>query len=378
MNTPALLPELKTHPAVFSVKDQYQIMVPVKSDVLFWVTVDGEDYYDHSNGIIRSSTRMHRVNVPMEVLDRTGSYTIHYRKIIERKPYFPTTEEPVSADYRFFPVVPGKPIRIYHLADTHGKFEYPSSAAKYFGDSIDLLILNGDIPDHSGDIKHFDLIYELCSAVTGGSKPCIFSRGNHDTRGFYAENIADYTPTENGHSYFTFRLGPIWGIVMDCGEDKPDTNPEYGNTICCHQFRLEETRYLEQVIRHARDEYLAEGVQYRLVIAHNPFTNTLEPPFDIEQDLFKKWVDLLGEHVKPQALISGHLHRTLVCHPGGELDDKGQTCPVIVGSDILRDQDRNYVGYVGAAITLDNLSMTVAFTNQDRQVLQEETFPVIA
>ena len=92
MTSPALLPEFKTCPAVFAVKNDYQIMVPVKSDLLFWVTVDGKNYYDHSNGIIRSSTRMHRVNVPSSVLDKAGEYTVTYRKIIDRKPYFAETE----------------------------------------------------------------------------------------------------------------------------------------------------------------------------------------------------------------------------------------------------------------------------------------------
>ena len=376
MDTPALLPEFKTAPAVFAVHNQYQIMVPVKSDLLFWVTVNGVDYYDHSNGIIRSSTRLHRVNVPMAALDQTGRYTVSYRKIIERKPYFPTTEDPVSTTYDFQPVKPGKPIRIYHLADTHGRFDHPAAAAGYWGDAIDLLVLNGDIPDHSGDIRNFDLIYELCAAITGGSRPCVFSRGNHDTRGFYAENIAEFTPNENGHSYFTFRIGPIWGIVLDCGEDKDDSHAEYGHTVCCHQFRLEETTYLEIVIRHEKEEYLAEGVVYRLVIVHNPFTDTLEAPFDIEQPLFQKWTTLLADHVKPQAILSGHLHETCICHPGGPLDSKGQPCPVIVGSAIL-EKDGQHTGFVGAAITLDRHTMTVAFTDQNKSVLEEEAFPII-
>ena len=95
MNRVSLLPEFKTCPAVFAVGTDYQIMVPVKSDVLFWVTINGKDYFDHSNGIIRSSTRLHRVTVPSAELDRAGEYTVSYRKIIDRKPYFPETESPV-------------------------------------------------------------------------------------------------------------------------------------------------------------------------------------------------------------------------------------------------------------------------------------------
>ena len=107
MNT-FLLSELKTHPAVFAVKDEYQIMVPVKSDLLFWVSVNGKKYYDHSNGIIRSSTRIHRVHIPMTELDSACEYTVSYKKIIDRKPYFPETEPEVSAVYRFRPITDKK------------------------------------------------------------------------------------------------------------------------------------------------------------------------------------------------------------------------------------------------------------------------------
>ena len=377
MNIPAHLHELKCTPAVFAVKDCYQIMVAARTDVLFWVTVAGVDYHDHSNGIIRSSTRMHRVNVPMEALDKAGEYTINYRRIIERKPYFPTTEEPVSATYKFKPVNPNGPIKIYHLSDTHGRFTLPSQAGSYFGDDIDLLILHGDIPDHSGNIENFDLIFSLCESITGGQRPCIFSRGNHDTRGFYAENIAEYTPTEAGHSNFTFRLGRIWGIVMDCGEDKTDDHAEYGHTVACHEFRLDETKYLERIIKNADEEYLADGVEYRFVIVHNPFSYTINPPFDIEQPLFKKWLNLLEDNVKPQVMISGHLHSTMVSHKGGPLDSKGQICPVIVGSREIRDERRRMTDFIGCAMTVDGNKMKVEFTNKDHDITGSETIELI-
>ena len=137
MNTPVCHEEFKTCPAVFAVKDSYQIMVPVKSDMLFWITVNGNDYFDHSNGIIRSSTRMHRVNVPVNELDSAGKYTVNFRKIIDRKPYFPETEPAVSVVYQFKPVPETGKINIYHLADTHGNYEFPSKAAEFFRDDTD-------------------------------------------------------------------------------------------------------------------------------------------------------------------------------------------------------------------------------------------------
>ena len=50
---------LKTHPAVFAVGCDYQIMVPVKERCIMFVEVNGERYYDSSNGINRSETPVH-------------------------------------------------------------------------------------------------------------------------------------------------------------------------------------------------------------------------------------------------------------------------------------------------------------------------------
>lgn len=360
MNTPEKLYELKSAPAVFAVGNKYQIMVMARSELLFWVNVGGKNYYDHSNGVIRSKEVIHHVSVPMSELDSAKEYTINYRRMIERKPYFSDTEEVVSQTYSFKPVSADGPINIYHLSDTHGKFDQPRAAGAYFGDDIDLLILNGDIMDHSGDIKNFDLVYQLCEAITGGSRPVVFSRGNHDTRGIYAEKIADYTPNLNGNSYYTFRLGKIWGIVMDTGEDKPDNHAEYGNTMACHEFRLEEDEFLESVIK--AEEYKAPGIEYRLVIVHNPFTFTIHPPFDIEQELFGKWVKRIGETIDPQLFITGHLHGTLISHIGSNYDSKGQTCPVIIGSRYYKNEDKKHV-HVGCAITLDGLKADIKFND---------------
>lgn len=366
------LQELKTAPAIFAVGNDYQIMVMTKSDLVFWVNVGGKNYYDHSNGILRSSTRIHKVIIPMSELDSAKEYTVNYRKIIDRKPYFPELEEVESESFFFRPLDFSKPINMYHIADAHGDGIYTTQAGSFFGEELDLLILNGDIPNHSGDIENFNLIYELCNSLGGGHIPCVFSRGNHDTRGFYAENIAEYTPTRNGASYFSFRLGKLWGLVLDTGEDKPDTNAEYGGTICCHAFREEETKYIEDVIANADEEYNAEGVEYRFVISHTPFAYTQEPPFDIEQDMYKYWLKLLKENVKPDLMICGHLHKLAVSHIGDEYDVKGQVCPVVIGSKPVRP-NKVMSEFTGAALTLEKDSIDVKFTNDRKEIVYQET-----
>lgn len=323
---------LKTAPAVFAVGKEYQIMVPVTGESLMWVRVDDENYYDAANGIMRSMSGVHRMSVPMEVLDRAREYTICEKTLIERKPYFPTTGETEETVFAFRPVTADEP-RAYMIADAHNLTEEPLAAAGVFGD-IDFLIMNGDIPDHSGTAENFDTIYRLCAGATGGSIPVVFARGNHDCRGIFAERMTDYIPAQNGRTYFTFRLGNVWGLVLDCGEDKRDSSEEYGYTVACHPFRLEQTRFLRELAAHAAEEYGAPGVKNRIVVVHNPFTQrNKSEKFAIEGELYAEWASVLRGTVKPDLMLCGHLHE-LAFHPVGCPEDHlGQPCPVVVGSD---------------------------------------------
>lgn len=325
---------LKTHPAVFAVGDEYQIMVCVKAPCLMWVQVGDEKFFDESNGILRSNVTTHRMKVPSEVLNSVGEYRICWRKIIDRKPYFPETEEEKQRTYAFRPVA-GESIRMYHISDAHNLVEAPVAAARYFEakyGKMDLLVLNGDIPNHSGKIEYFDNIYEIVSRLTEGEIPTVFSRGNHDLRGFYAETIAEYTPNWNGNTYYTLRVGDLWVLVLDCGEDKADSCKEYGYTVCCHEFRKRQTKWLKAVA--AEKEFDDPSVRHKIVICHKPFSVAENSDqFNIEQDIYSEWCRILKEEVKPDLMISGHFHSQFVTFPGDELDNYlGHPCPIVVGS----------------------------------------------
>ncbi len=326
---------LKYTPAVFAVGNTYQIMVPVTEASIFWVEIDGKSFYDEQNGIMRSLCKTHRVSVPMDILDGAGEYTVCERVIIDRKPYFPEMKDTEKRTFSFKPL-PSDDIRIYHIADTHNKTKEPIAAAEKFG-KIDLLVMNGDIINHSGDIAYFDTIYEIAEKITGGNIPIVFARGNHDLRGYYAEVISDYTPNQNGNTYFSFRVGNIWGLVLDCGEDKSDSHPEYGFTVACRAFRERQTEYIKEIIKNSKNEYEQEGVLHKLIISHNPFTYQLEPPFNIEEDIYTEWARLIRENIKPELMLCGHLHITKIAEAGGEFDRLGQPCTMIIGSDMGDD-----------------------------------------
>lgn len=359
------------HPTVCAVGEKYQIMIPVKYDMLISVRIGDREYFNHSNGIRISSGEVQRITVPQKALDAAKKYTVTVRKMIERKPYYPVTEELIELEYDFKPLEKTENINIYQVADAHGVITEAIEAGKYYGDDTDLIVLNGDVLDSASSVEAIIALYKIASGIGEGRIPCVISRGNHDLRGICAERLANYMPNQNGNSYYTFRVGCIWGILVDCGEDKVDEHPEYGHTICCHEFRLEETDFIKEVIENADREYSSDDVKYRLVISHNPFAHTIYPPFDIEQPLFTEWSKLLKDNVKPDLMLCGHIHTIKISEYGGEYDQKGQPCRTLIGSDVKKNEDGSAL-YTGMGVTLHEEQADVIF-NTNEKVLEKHT-----
>ncbi|MBR5546820.1 MAG: metallophosphoesterase [Clostridia bacterium] len=321
-------------PCVFAVGKEYQIVFNTKEFGIAWVEVGEKQYRDSFGGLMRSETLVHRVALPMPELDKAGKYTVCFRALPERKPYFPELGAEQRREYAFRPIDFSDGLQAVMLADTHSNVEAPTLAADYFGDKLDLVLLNGDIPAESKQMSDLLAIYDLLSNTAGGGRPVVFARGNHDYRGRLAIEMPQYIGNRDGHTYFTFRLGSLWGIVLDCGEDKNDSNVEYGGLVDCHRMRLEETDYIRSVIERAEEEYLAPGVETRICLTHIPFPSRVieigqDPIFQIEHDIFGEWTHLLNQ-MQLDVMLCGHMHRLSVTEPESELARMDVQFPVVV------------------------------------------------
>lgn len=362
----------KISPVVFALGDSYLIAVPVQEETTMWVKIGDEIFCDEDNGIFRSSPGVRKVFIPAKLLETEKNYTIFLRKIRERKAYFTETEEVLTQKFSFSPVR-GKNVKAYHIADVHNHDEAAVKAAKAFG-KIDFLILNGDIPNHCDDINNIYSVYRIAWELTGGRIPIVFSRGNHDMRGRYAEKFSEYVPVWNGHFYYTFRLGNIWGMVLDCGEDKEDDHVEYGNTICCKDFRKKETRFIEQIIENAESEYDDPDIDYKMIICHIPFTKKFDGEFNIETDIYSGWTKLLKRKIIPDVILSAHEHIANVYEPGSEEDAYGQPCPVVIGAEVdskYKALPKDY--FMGAGLTFKENEIYISFIDSDGNVKKEYT-----
>ena len=348
--------------AVFSATDHYDIIWNTTEKGLAYVECGGKKFYDHANGNVKSEETVHKVSVPKNVLDEAKEYTINFREVYERKPYFPTSSEDLlTKTYSFRPVTEKENYNFYFISDTHNNSEYASNAAAPYSDKIDFLVLGGDVPDKSDCFESIRTVFKICASVTKGEIPVINARGNHDTRGYIACDFYKYTATQNGEMFYTVRLGKIFAIVLDCGEDKTDDHKEYGYLAAFEPYRERVTEFLRDIS--VTKPYNKDDIV--LVFCHERPDARSHGPF---KEIYGTWTKYLNE-IKPKAYICGHEHTCEIFEAGRQYFDTDIICefPSIVGSQVRGNKCTTNAdlepGFTGAFYEISENSLAVSFTD---------------
>jgi hypothetical protein len=153
------------------------------------------------------------------------------------------------------------------------------------------------------------------------------TRGNHENRGAYAQHWLDYFPTPTGETYYTFRRGPAFFIVLDGCEDKPDNDPRYYGMGDWNEYRRQQAEWLKGVVN--SDEFRAAPV--RIVLMH--MIPGKEDSWYGEQQIRRLFVpELAGKGI--DLMLCGHYHRYHWIDDGS----RGVDFPILVNSnnDCLR------------------------------------------
>jgi len=304
-------------PSVFVMGEDYQIIFITKTAGIGMIEIDGERFVNEECGILVHDT-VHKICVPGKKLNLAKHYTLVFVEYADKKPYFPEGREVVRRKFDFHPL--GDDFRLIQFADTHGLITTPLELYENVGE-CDIILLNGDMNIYSDTENRFHNALHIAGKCGRGERPVIFSRGNHDTRGAAAQLQTKYIPTrfEGGRreTFYTFRQGSLWGLVLDCGEDKCDAHPEYGGTVSFDTFRRRETEYLERLAENGEIEFNAPGVKHRIAFCHIPFVEHFEEPFNIAEDIYERWIELLGK-MGIELLLCGHRHKTYYLELGTE------------------------------------------------------------
>lgn len=354
-------------PTVYAVEDEYQIVWYTSARSNGWVEINGKKYYDAQSGNIRSTEKVHKVTVPMAVLDEAKSYSIHSQGTLIHHGYFSLKGRHLSASYSFRPVDSSDGIQLHNISDTH---DYPTGAiasAAYWGDRLDFLILNGDIATAAETDREMLEVLDIASAITGGERPVVYVRGNHETRGQSAATAYKYVGcSDEGNFYYEVRLGPVWILLLDCAEDKEDGHREYGGMADYSAYRAAEDVWLDEVLANPEESYAAPGVEYRLLLSHVPFNVTERP----EPELYASWVQKVND-VGVDLALTGHTHECLFIEPNGQYEDQqvASTYWTVIGSaqkDIATDEsDSAHRHFTSTAVEMRPDAVTAMFVNQN-------------
>ena len=225
--------------------------------------------------------------------------------------------------------------------------------------NFDALYVGGDYAYHGNTEANVKILLDTASALTSGTKPVFFTRGNREIRGNYARLLDQMAPTsKTGKSYFTVEQADFFAIVLDTGEDKVDSHSAYGGTTDYQTFRKEQTQWLREV--------LAEGkwkdYPTRVAFCHMPITRNNSEGVN---DEFAEWTAILNQ-MGVSLLFSGHGYSHGLYAPNSGDNLTGAQFTTLVSCDV----DHADYKYSGSFVTLGTKNIKVESVSAAKKLLK--------
>jgi hypothetical protein len=275
------------------------------------------------HGLIDAYTTSHSITVSGLEPGKAHRYRVVSKEIVQFQPYEILYGSTVVSDiYSFRTLNPeAETVTFYVVNDIHENSERLDALLLPLGwDNIDLVFLNGDTLSHiEKEDQIFSGFLDTCIERFAKEIPFVFIRGNHETRGMFARNLIRYISTPENRFYFSFNHGPVHFIVLDTGEDKPDTHPVYAGLADFDAYRDLQAEWLSDDIR--SDGF--KNAVFKIVLCHIP-------PFGGndwhgEQYIRNVWGPLFNES-GISLLVCAHTHRF------NKLDaDEHHNYPMVIG-----------------------------------------------
>lgn len=287
-----------------------------------WVEVapnDGSNFYgyerpkhfDTKYGRIQATSNMHKVRISNLKPGTTYRYAIFSKEMKEWSTdskiiYGTTIANPAyarnSLSFRTFSNEDDS-VSFLIFNDLHGRAQVMKDLCKNVSfKNIDMVIFNGDMSSAIlSEEQLFSDFIDPSVELFASRVPILFTRGNHETRGPFADYLMDYFPMESKTIYQLVNVGNVAFLMLDCGEDKPDSDIEYSGIADFDSFRLEEAKWLKETIK--LKKYTDAPV--KIAILHvPPMVGNWHGNIHLRETL----LPVLNE-ANVTAMFSGHTHR---------------------------------------------------------------------
>ena len=256
--------------------------------------------YAQNDGRIVGDRLIHSVHVPYEHL-RDNDYTVCSTRVTEQYSYGSRMGKTVKSGAYHFTVPTGSETSYLVVSDWHSYNERAWEASAYLGDYDAVLLMGDAAAGMDFEEEAVEFIVKFGGRLTGGTKPAVFVRGNHDTRGAFAADLPDYLGLTS--LYYTVSVNGVSFIVLDSGEDKEDGHVEYGGMNDYARQRKAELEWLQNL-----------EVENDRVIVLTHAWQVSEPESEVSAAAWNEF-DRLGVRF----LLCGHQHE---CRLLGETEEE--------------------------------------------------------
>lgn len=308
------------------------------------------------HGLIEAFRTAHKVTIRGLAPGERYLYRAVSREILSFEPYEVVYGETVKSPEFSFQTLDAKKNKISFavINDQHEK----SGRLRPFlercrDERVDFVFLNGDMLNHLGsETQTFEgMIDPLVSSFATGI-PFFLIRGNHETRGALARKLSDYINLPEDSFYYSFSQGPVFFILLDSGEDKPDDNQYYFGLADFDRYREKQADWLREQIE--SDAF--RKARFRIVLVHMPLYGGND--WHGEEVNRRLWGDLLNR-AGIDLMICGHTHR-YAFHKPGDLDN---SYPLLIGAP-----------RTGILVSVSQGELAVTVRTPEGEILNEFSF----
>ncbi len=340
------------------------------SDAISWVEYykeDGTSFYERERPKVFSSSdglktisKIHKVTLNDLNPETRYVYRIYSKEVKNRNyrnPVFSRTIASAPRQLQYFTTdkLSGDRTSCIVLSDIH---EDASKAGKLLSDvdlkNFDFVVSNGDfLSDFDQEADLFSAL-DTCVNIFAKQMPLYFVRGNHETRGSMAAQMKDYFYFPQNNYYYTFKSGSTLFIVLDGGEDKPDSDIEYNDLVDFDAYRTKEVEWLKDVI----ESETFKNAEHIIVFCHMPPFFPDRSAWHGDMEVRKKFVPVLN-NAGIDLMISGHTHRyAFIDKKPGE-----NNFPILVMNNNCRVE-----------LIIDSKGIKATTTDVNKKVLSQLTF----
>ncbi len=280
--------------------------------------------YNNEGGLLQSNTTLHEITIDDLNPKKTYYYRVKSKVIIDFDPYDVLYGKTDSSDIYSFKIYSWKDsdsISFSIFNDVHERPETFKTFSKFLRERNNFVLLNGDIFNWLESENQIinNLISPLNSYFKTYSTPIVYSRGNHETRGGFARHLKDYFNGSNDKFYYSFRVGPIYIIILDSGEDKKDSHHEYSGLVDFDSYRQEQANWLKEEV--LKKDFIDSP--YKIAFSHIPLFYANEHHGTL--NCRELWNPILNK-ANIDLMVSGHTH-----HFGIYESNKLHNYPIIIG-----------------------------------------------